>query len=175
MFSGAGFLANEVVTLRVVHAIGTPTTGADHDPWTVVTNRTGRFVTSWRVCTDNYVGELLATADGASSGRHAQVTVTGSKRSPQLPDVPTVAESGVPGYEAYVWLGLLAPKGTPQAIIDRVNRDVLEVLKTNEVKSYMDTAGIEIAGSTPAEFGTFFRAERDQWAKIVRETGAKAD
>jgi tripartite-type tricarboxylate transporter receptor subunit TctC len=109
------------------------------------------------------------------AGKLRPLAVTGSKRSPQLPDVPTVAESGVAGYEAYVWLGLMAPKGTPQAIVDRVNRDVLEVLKTNEVKAYMDTAGIEIVGSTPAEFGSFFRAERDQWARIVREIGAKAD
>jgi tripartite-type tricarboxylate transporter receptor subunit TctC len=127
-------------------------------------------------------GQVMASIPGTAGmvghikgGKLRPLAVTGSKRSPQLPEVPTVAESGVPGYEAYVWLGLLAPKGTPPAIIDRVNRDVLEVLKTNEVKAYMDTAGIEIVGSTPAEFGTFFRAERDQWARIVRETGAKAD
>ena len=127
-------------------------------------------------------GQVMASIPGTAGmvghikgGKLRPLAVTGSKRSPQLPDVPTVAESGVPGYEAYVWLGLLAPKGTPQAIVDRVNRDVLEVLKTNEVKAYMDTAGIEIVGSTPAEFGAFFRAERDQWARIVRETGAKAD
>jgi len=101
--------------------------------------------------------------------------VTGATRSPQLPDVPTVMESGVPGYEAYVWMGLLAPKGTPAAIIDKLHGELVAVLALPEVKNYMATAGIEIVGSTPAEFGRFFRAQKDLWAKVVRETGAKID
>jgi tripartite-type tricarboxylate transporter receptor subunit TctC len=88
---------------------------------------------------------------------------------------PDVMESGVPGFEAYVWMGLLAPKGTPPAIVDRLYRELAAVLATTEVKTYMATAGIEIVGSTPAEFGRFFRAEKDLWAKVVRETGAKID
>ena len=64
---------------------------------------------------------------------------------------------------------------TPASIVDRIYRDLLQALASNEVKSYMATAGIEIVGSTPAEFGAFFRTERDQWAKVIRETGAKAD
>ena len=109
------------------------------------------------------------------AGKLRALAVTGAKRSPQLPDVPTVMESGVPSFEAYVWMGLLAPKGTPVAIIDKVNRDVVAVLASNEVKSYMATAGMESVGSTPAEFGAYYRAERSLWAKVVRETGAKAD
>jgi tripartite-type tricarboxylate transporter receptor subunit TctC len=109
------------------------------------------------------------------AGKLRPLAVTGSTRSPQLPDVPTVQEMGVSGYEAYVWMGLLAPKGTPPAIIDRVQRDVVAALATNEVKTYMANAGIEIVGSTPAEFGAFFRAERERWAKTIRETGAKVD
>jgi len=109
------------------------------------------------------------------AGKLRPLAVTGARRSPQLPDVPTVIESGVPGFEAYVWMGLLAPRGTPASIVDRIYRDLLQALASNEVKSYMATAGIEIVGSTPAEFGAFFRTERDQWAKVIRETGAKAD
>ncbi|MEP7327762.1 MAG: tripartite tricarboxylate transporter substrate binding protein [Betaproteobacteria bacterium] len=109
------------------------------------------------------------------AGKLRALAVTGATRSPQLPDVPTVMESGVPGYEAYVWMGLLAPKGTPVTIIDKIQRDVVAVLATNAVKNYMATAGIEIVGSTPTEFNTFFRAERALWAKVVRDTGAKAD
>jgi tripartite-type tricarboxylate transporter receptor subunit TctC len=109
------------------------------------------------------------------AGTLRPLAVTGAKRSPQLPDVPTVIESGVPGYEAYVWLGLLAPKGTPQPVIDKLQREVMQVLASNEVKSYMANAGIEIVGSTQAEFGTFFRAEKDRWAKVIRDTGAKID
>jgi len=109
------------------------------------------------------------------AGKLRPLAVTGARRSPQLPDVPTVQESGVPGYEAYVWMGLLAPKGTPQPIIDRLNREVLQALAAPDVRTYFANAGIEIVGSTPSEFGTFFRAERDLWGRVVRETGAKID
>jgi tripartite-type tricarboxylate transporter receptor subunit TctC len=109
------------------------------------------------------------------AGKLRPLAVTGAKRSPQLADVPTVMESGVPGYEAYVWMGLLAPKGTPAPIIDKLVRELTQVLATSEVKTYMASAGIEIVGSTPAEFGTFFRAEKELWAKVIRETGAKID
>ncbi len=110
-----------------------------------------------------------------NAGKLRALAVTGAKRSPQLPEVPTVMESGVAGYEAYVWMGLLAPKGTPAPVIDRIHRELLQVLATGEVKIFMASAGIEIVGSTPAEFGAFFRSERDLWARIVRETGAKVD
>ena len=109
------------------------------------------------------------------AGKLRALAVTGGKRSPELPDVPTVIESGVPNFEAYVWMGLLAPKGTPPPIVERLNREVLAVLGEDAVKRYMATAGIEIVGSTPAEFGRFFRAERDLWAKVIRDTGAKID
>jgi tripartite-type tricarboxylate transporter receptor subunit TctC len=109
------------------------------------------------------------------AGKLRALAVTGAKRSPQLPDVPTVMESGVPGYEAYVWMGLLAPKGTPAPIIDKVLRELKQALATDEVKAYMASASIEIVGSTPAEFGAFFRSERELWAKVIRETGAKID
>ena len=109
------------------------------------------------------------------AGRLRALAVTGATRSPQLPDVPTVMESGVPGYEAYVWMGLLAPKGTPPAIVERLNREVVAVLGEDAVKRYMANAGIEIVGSTSADFGKFYRAERDLWAKVIHDTGAHVD
>jgi len=127
-------------------------------------------------------GQVMVSIPGTAgmvghikAGKLRPLAVTGATRSPQLPDVPTVMESGVPGYEAYVWLGLLAPKGTPQPIIDKLHRELMQALATPEVKNYMSTAGIELVGSTPAEFNKFFRAEKDLWAKVVRDTGAKVD
>ena len=137
---------------------------------------------SGQATTDLIGGQVPVSIPGTAgmvghikAGKLRPLAVTGAARSPQLPDVPTVIESGLPGYEAYVWMGLLAPKGTPAPIIDKIHRDVVAVLATEEVKSYMANAGIEIVGSTPAEFTRFFRTERDQWAKVVRDTGVKAD
>lgn len=110
-----------------------------------------------------------------NAGKLRALAVTGTKRAPQLPDVPTVAEAGVPGYVAYVWMGLLAPKNTPAPIVDKLYQAVVQVLAEDEVKRYMAHASIEPVGSTPAEFAAFFRAEKEQWAKIIHETGAKID
>ena len=109
------------------------------------------------------------------AGKLRALAVTGAKRSPALPDVPTLAESGIGNYEAYVWLGLLAPRGTPQPILDRLHRELMAVLATQEVKTYMDHHSLEVIASTPAAFDAYFREERDRWAKIIQETGAKVD
>ena len=127
-------------------------------------------------------GQVLISIPGTAgmvghirAGKLRALAVTGAKRSPQLPDVPTISESGVPGYEAYVWMGLLAPKGTPAAIIEQIHRDLSQVLDSSEVRAHMTSAGIEIVGSTPVEFAAYFRGERERWAKTIRETGARAD
>lgn len=109
------------------------------------------------------------------AGKLRPLAVSGATRSPQLPDVPTLAEAGVPGYNAYVWMGLMAPKGTPAAIIERLNREVKAALTAPEVKAYFTEAGIEMAGSSPAEMDAYFREERDRWAKVIRDSGAKID
>ncbi|MET0508297.1 MAG: tripartite tricarboxylate transporter substrate binding protein [Burkholderiaceae bacterium] len=109
------------------------------------------------------------------SGKLRPLATTGATRSPQLPEVPTLAESGLAGYSAYVWLGLLAPKGTPGPIVERLHRELKAALATPEVKAHFEDAGIEVVGSTPAEFGAYFRAERDRWARVVKETGARVD
>ncbi len=109
------------------------------------------------------------------AGKLRPLAVSGATRSPQLPDVPTMAEAGLPGYAAYVWLGLMAPKGTPAAIIDKLNREVKAALTAPEVKAYFLETGIEIAGSSPTEMDAYFREERDRWARVIRESGAKID
>jgi tripartite-type tricarboxylate transporter receptor subunit TctC len=137
---------------------------------------------SGQATTDLLGGQVMMSIPGTAgmvghikSGKLRALAVTGATRTPQLPDVPTVMESGVPGYEAYVWMGLLAPKATPAPIVDKIRREVVAALATPEVKNYMSNAGIEIVGSTPAEFGKFFRSEKELWARVVRETGAKID
>ncbi len=137
---------------------------------------------SGQATTDLLGGQVQMSIPGTAgmvghikAGKLRPLAVTGIHRSPQLPDVPTVIESGYPNFEAYVWMGLLAPKGTPQPIIDKLHDELVQVLGTSEVKNYMNNAGIEIVGSTPAEFAAFFRSERDLWAKVVKDTGAKID
>ena len=109
------------------------------------------------------------------AGKLRPLATSGSTRSPQLPDVPTLAESGLTGYSAYVWMGLLAPKGTPPTIVERLQREVKIALASAEVKTFFNEAGMELVGSSSAEFGSYFREERDRWARIVKETGAKID
>jgi tripartite-type tricarboxylate transporter receptor subunit TctC len=109
------------------------------------------------------------------AGKLRPLATSGVTRSPQLPEVPTLAESGLTGYSAYVWMGLLAPKGTPPAIIERLNRELKASLAAPEVKGFFNEAGVEIVGSTPTEFDTYFREERDRWARSVKESGAKID
>ena len=137
---------------------------------------------SGQATTDLIGGQVMVSMPGLSSmlahirgGKLRALAVTGTRRSPQLPDVPTLAESGLPDYSAYVWLGLLAPKGTPAAIVDRLNRELIAVLATSEVRTYMNGASIESVGSTPAEFAAFYRDEKERWARVIKETGAKVD
>ena len=107
------------------------------------------------------------------NGDMRALAVTTAKRSAQLPDVPTVAES-VPGFEASAWFGVAVPKGTPEAIINRVNRDVNEVLKEPKTMQRLaDLGGVSIAG-TPAEFGAINTMETEKWAKVVKASGAKS-
>ncbi len=109
------------------------------------------------------------------AGKLRPLAVSGTARSAQLPDVPTLAESGFPSYSAYVWLGLLAPRGTPAAIIGRLHGEAMAVLATPELRSYFAEAGIDALGSTPAEMEAYLREERDRWARVIRETGSKID
>jgi tripartite-type tricarboxylate transporter receptor subunit TctC len=118
----------------------------------------------------------LASVTGLiHAGKLRALAVTGTTRSPQLPDVPTLAESGFPGYAAYVWMGLLAPKGTPGATVDTLNRAVSAALQEPQVREYMTHASIEVVGSTPAEFDRYFHEERSRWATVIHATGAHID
>ena len=105
-------------------------------------------------------------------GKLKALAVTTTKRSPDLPDVPTMDEAGVKGYEATIWLGMLAPKGTPREIVDKLNADIRKVLADPEARKLMRKAGVEVATSTPEEFQALMERELDRWGKVVKETGA---
>jgi tripartite-type tricarboxylate transporter receptor subunit TctC len=109
------------------------------------------------------------------SGRARVLAVTSARRSPVLPDVPTVQESGLPGYEVTGWYGVLAPAGTPSAIVAKIHSDVVVALKTPEVSGRLRNDGAEAVGSTPAEFVDFIKAESTKWGGVVRKLGIKVD
>ena len=90
-----------------------------------------------------------------------------------LPDVPTIAEAGVPGYEATIWLGIMAPAGTPKPIVDKLNAEINKVLSKPEVKEAWAKQGAEPLVMTPAEFDTYLRGDIDKWAKVIQTAGIK--
>ena len=118
---------------------------------------------------------LIQTMPYIKSGRLKCIATTGSKRNAALPDIPTVSESGLPGYEAYNWWGMLAPAGTPPAVIGRLHAALTEVLTSQETRKRFETEGAEAVRMAPDEFGRFISAELAKWAKVAREVGIKAE
>lgn len=109
------------------------------------------------------------------SGKLRALAVTGAKRVAGLPDIPTVAEAGVPGYEALQWYGLLAPAGTPPDIVQRLYTETAHALKLQDVKERLASDGAEPVGSTPADFTRFIKVELDKWTKVAREANIKSE
>jgi len=124
---------------------------------------------------DVSVGSLIQMLPHIRSGKLKALGTTGAKRSPVLPDVPTVAEAGVPGYEATNWWGFLAPAGTPAGVVERLNQEVAAVQASAETKRRFETEGAEAAQMSPAEFGAFIAAETAKWARVVKEAGITAE
>ncbi len=109
------------------------------------------------------------------TGKLRALAVTGGKRFPQLPDVPTVAEAGLPGLEVSIWTGLLAPKGTPDHIVMRLNSEVRKILAMREVQDVFSKQGSEPAGNSPEEFATLIRDDGAKWSRAVKASGAKLE
>jgi len=109
------------------------------------------------------------------AGRIRVLGISSAKRSAQLPDVPTVSEAGVPGYDVINWFGLLVPAATPKPIVTKLHEAIVKVLNTAEVKSQLETQGYDPVGNSPAEFGRFIREESERYAKVVKSSGAKVD
>ncbi len=109
------------------------------------------------------------------SGRLRVLGVASSKRSPQFPDTPTIAEAGVPGFEADNWFGILAPANTPRRIISRLNDVLVKVVRAPETRAQFEALGADPVGSSPEEFAAFIRKETEKYAKVVKLSGAKVD
>ncbi len=108
-----------------------------------------------------------------TSGKLRPLAVTGPARSPLLPAVPTVAESGLPGYEVVGWFGVVAPAGTPKAIVDQLNREINAVLSTPDMKQALARLGADPATGSSEQFGAFIKSEALRWSKLIRDAGIK--
>ena len=109
------------------------------------------------------------------SGKLVPLAVTTAKRSPELPNVPTIAEAGVPGYEATSWFGMFAPAGTPAPVLAKLNAAIVKVLAQPDVKKKINEQGAEVYSETPEQFAAFIQAESVKWGKVVKESGASLD
>jgi len=118
---------------------------------------------------------MPGTLQHVKVGRLKVLGVTSSKRSPLLPDVPTIAESGIDGYEAQTWFGVFAPAGTPKDIVAKLNAEFNKALSAPELTEHLRLEGAEAIGGTPEEFRTFVRGEIDRWAPVVKAAGVKAN
>jgi tripartite-type tricarboxylate transporter receptor subunit TctC len=107
------------------------------------------------------------------AGRLRGLGVTTAKRTQALPDVPSIAEAGLPGYEATQWFGVLAPAGTPRAIIDRLHQELSRAVRSPDVKERLTSEGAEIVGGTPEEFAAYIKSETDKWTKVIKSAGIK--
>ena len=109
------------------------------------------------------------------AGKARGIAVTGTRRAEAVPDIPTIAEAGVPGYAATNWYGLLAPGKTPKPVIDRLNHEMVAALKTREVAEGLKSRGIDAAPSSPAEFAAYIRGENTKWSKVIKQSGIKGE
>jgi tripartite-type tricarboxylate transporter receptor subunit TctC len=118
---------------------------------------------------------IPAVLPHAKSGKLRALAVGSSTRSPFLPDVPTVAESGYPGFEAVGWIGIAAPAKTPEAILDKINAEVAKLLATADTKERLASLGVTPAADSRAHFTGFVRSEIAKWGKLIKDAGVKAD
>ena len=121
------------------------------------------------------LGSLIQILPHIKSGKLKALGLGGSKRNPALPDVPTIAEAGVPGYEASNWWGMLAPAGTPQPALARLRKEIEAVLDSAEIRKRFDVEGAEVIKMGPSEFAAFIGSETDKWTRVVKQGGIKAE
>ena len=137
---------------------------------------------SAQATTDLIAGHIQVSVPGINnvlqhvkSGRLRALGVTSTYRATELPDVPTIAEAGVPGYEAILWLGIMAPAGTPREIIARLNGEITKILGQPDIKQGYSRIGTDVVATDPEKFGALIKSEIAKWAKVVKETGVQAN
>jgi tripartite-type tricarboxylate transporter receptor subunit TctC len=119
----------------------------------------------------SFVGTPIAIPH-MKAGRLKALGVSTAKRSPEMPEVPTIAEAGVPGYEATVWIGMLAPAATPKDIVAKLNGEIGKLVRTDEMRKLLVPTGMEPDPDTSERFGAYLKADYDKWGKVVRDSGA---
>jgi len=117
----------------------------------------------------------LSVQPHIKAGRVRALAVTTAQRSPNFPDLPTVSEAGVPGFDAITWHGVVVPARTPQAVIARLNREFNQILQTAETRDRLNTLGSDIIGGEPKKLADYVRVEIPKWAKVIKESGARVD
>ena len=118
---------------------------------------------------------VMSALPHVQAGKLRALAVSSAERAPVAPDVPTIAEAALPGYEAIAWNGLFAPAGTPRAIIDQLNAEVVRALQSEKVKEQLASLGATARPTTPSDFSTYVRDEVAKWAKVVKESGATVE
>jgi tripartite-type tricarboxylate transporter receptor subunit TctC len=120
-------------------------------------------------------GTAVSFLPHVKAGRLNALAVTNPKRSPTLPKIPTISESGLPGFEALQWFGLFAPAGTPKEVISKLHGEIVKSLQLPDVQERLTGLGADVVGNTPEEFAAFLKADAAKWAKVVKESGAKIE
>jgi tripartite-type tricarboxylate transporter receptor subunit TctC len=118
---------------------------------------------------------MLSAMPFVKSGKLRALAITGAQRSPAAPDIPTIAESGLPGYQAYAWNGLLAPAGTPATVLSRISEELKTALAQPEVQKNFAAQGFAATWMSPADTGAFVKSEVEKWTRIVQQSGAKVE
>jgi len=157
----AGELFNTMAGVKITHVPYKGSTGAITDTMSGQVQLTYTGIPS-------VIGQLKA-------GRLRPVGVTSIKRTAALPEVPTIAESGVPGYEVNPWFGVMLPARAPQPLVSRINAEILKVLQLPATRERFAAEGFEAAGNTPAQFTAYIKTEQVKWAKVIKDAGIKAD